>query len=786
MGRYRKMKKTDVTKPRPQGAKTNAANKKMASKYSGVHECKKDYLSNKEMSEAIEATLYSTLGDGEKLIFVIVSDLDNAGKYGESALAFTDKRVINADAERAESYEYSEIGSAKAKRMYGNAAIYIEGDSLKRTRVFRYTYSIVALCDMAAQFLNDLAGGTSFDSALEIVQATYDKLNLVCPKCGRTLLRAGAQCIQCQSKTKVVAKLVKYVKPEFKSLMLCVLISCVTTFLALVPPYMTRTIVDEVLPMSVAGEIAKGMAMLTGVVILLLGTHFLSHALGALRGYLTRRSGDRIVLNLRNDVYKKAQHLPMKFYDKTSTGSVINRISGDTATIQAFVLKITQECIVQFILMIGIILIMLIMNPKLTLLSLIPVPLVVIGSRIFSKKIAPFYHKIWRRWAKVTSVMTDTVPCIRVVKAFAGEDRAVDRFEKQNAEWYKVDMAAKITMVFPHIISFAVTCGSLLIWAVGGRWALLGDVSAGLLVSFISYASMFYGPVNFFAALSDSYQSALASTERILDILDAETEQNRDDAIKVDRLDGKIEFKNVNFSFDKTKKTLSNVSLTIEAGDIVGIVGTTGSGKSTLINLLLRFYDNYEGEILVDGHNIKDLDINSYRSCIGYVQQEPMMFSDTIFNNIAYGIPNASVEQVIHAAEVANAHEFITKQPDCYDSMLGERGVGLSGGEKQRLSIARAVLKNPSILVFDEATAAVDSETENQIQEAIERLISGRTTLMIAHRLSTLRKANKIVVVDEGKIIEFGSHDELMALKGKYYRLIEIQSMSNKDTISIK
>ena len=222
------------------------------------------------------------------------------------------------------------------------------------------------------------------------------------------------------------------------------------------------------------------------------------------------------------------------------------------------------------------------------------------------------------------------------------------------------------------------------------------------------------------------------------------------------------------------------MNLTIEPGDIVGIVGTTGSGKSTLINLLMRFYDNYEGEILVDGHNIKELDLEYYRSQIGYVQQEPMMFSDTIFNNIAYGKPDAHVEEVIHAAEVANAHEFIARQPDAYDAMLGERGIGLSGGERQRISIARAVLKNPSMLIFDEATASVDSETENLIQEAIERLISGRTTLMIAHRLSTLRKANRIIVVDQGKIIENGSHEELMALKGKYYKLIEIQSMSEK------
>lgn len=291
---------------------------------------------------------------------------------------------------------------------------------------------------------------------------------------------------------------------------------------------------------------------------------------------------------------------------------------------------------------------------------------------------------------------------------------------------------------------------------------------------------MFYQPVNFFAYLSDSYQSALAAAERILDILDAEPEQSAEDGLKPDVIRGRIEFRNVSFSFDRTKKVLSDVSVTIEPGDIVGIVGTTGSGKSTLINLLMKFYDGYEGEILVDGIDIRNLDTGHFRSKIGYVQQEPMMFSDTIYNNIAYGVPGRA-RRAGHQRRGRRQRARIHRAAaDAYDSMLGERGVGLSGGEKQRISIARAVLMNPSILIFDEATAAVDSETENLIQEAIERLISGRTTLMIAHRLSTLRKANKIIVVDQGRIIECGSHDELMALGGKYHRLIEIQSMSEK------
>ena len=344
----------------------------------------------------------------------------------------------------------------------------------------------------------------------------------------------------------------------------------------------------------------------------------------------------------------------------------------------------------------------------------------------------------------------------------------------------------KIIHAYPATVNTFVGFGSVVIWMLGGMAVLgvsgasVGEITAGVLVSFISYASMFYEPVNFFANLNDSYQQALSSAERIFDILDAEAEHDFGKGNVLPEVKGKIEFKNVSFSFDRTKKVLKNINLVIEPGDIVGIVGTTGSGKSTLVNLFLRYYDHYDGKILLDDVDIRKIDMEFFRSSIGFVQQEPMMFHDTIFNNIAYGDKRYGVDQVIAAADIANAHQFIVRQPDGYDSVLGERGVGLSGGERQRISIARAVLKNPSILVFDEATASVDSETEHLIQEAIERLISGRTTIMIAHRLSTLSKANKIVVVDNGSIIECGTPEELMALKGKYYRLVQIQTMSDK------
>ena len=741
----------------------------------------KELLINTALSDEEMKKLRSREDPAFPYLFAIVGDISVKSEYCRNVLLVSEKKIDTYEIDTdhfGRSVALDEVESAQNKRMYGNALLRLKLKSGETVNIFRYTFSVNALSEAAAGFIGTVSSGGNVDEAYDCMKAVYEKQLSVCPKCGRTLSSPGATCIHCASKKKVVAKLGKYLIPEIKQLVFSILLAVTSTSLSLIPPMLTKSLVDDILP-------NRNAEKLTYVAIGLVALHIMTHLIGAVRGTVLRKAGDRIILNLRNDVFEKAQYLPMRFYDKTSTGAVINRISGDSNTLLGFMLRITQEVVVEFFKMIGIIVVMLIMNPRLTLLSLIPVPLVVIGARIFGKKIRPFYLRIWRRWTAVASVLTDTIPGIRVVKSFTNEEGAAKRFKKENQEWYNTDAsAAAILNAFPAIVNTLISIGSVMIWVFGGRMVINGsaELTPGLLVSFISYASMFYGPVNFFANLYDSYQSALVSSERILDILDAEPEHDFGKGHVLPGIKGKIEFKNVSFSFDRTKKTLKNINLTINPGDIVGIVGTTGSGKSTLINLFMRYYDHYDGEIYVDGVNIKDIDMQYYRGQIGFVQQEPLMFHDTIFNNIAYGIENCPVERVLQAADVANAHEFIVRQPDGYDAVLGERGVGLSGGERQRVSIARAVLKNPSILVFDEATASVDSETEHLIQEAIERLISGRTTIMIAHRLSTLSKANKIVVVDNGEIIECGSPEELLAAKGKYYRLVEIQSMSDKLT----
>ena len=742
------------------------------------------FIANKKLNDTDREKLEQWIPREESLLFVIVGDLNIKNHYAHSFLAVTDQHIYafdDAHPEGVEKMAYGQLKSARVKRNYGNAMLVFtlsdkESTDRKRINFLRFSYTQANLFDAAAGYISAIVSGADMTEELAVVKAALEKQFCVCSKCGRTLIRPGAPCMKCQSKDEVIHKLGRYILPYKGILFFCLFLSVITTAASLAPPYMTRQLVDDVLP----GKDVKGLIV---CVLVLLSTYLIQHGIGTIRGYHLKNTGNKIVTDLRNDVYKKAQLLPMRFYDNTSTGSMINRISGDSNTIQAFMLRVTQEVLVQLFQMIGIVIIMFTMSWQLTLLSLVPVPFVVIGSRIFRKKMKPMYRRIWRTWAAVTSVLTDTIPGIRVVKAFANEEGGMAKFASRNAAWLATNKkASRITTLYPHVVGLLMNCGSLLIWALGGQLVIGGSdiISPGLLVSFISYTSMFYMPVNFFANFNDSYQQFLNSAERLMDIMDAEPEHNFAVGKHPEKITGRIEFRNVNFSFDRSKKTLNDINFVIEPGDVVGIVGTTGAGKSTIINLLMRYYDHYDGEILIDDINIRDIDMTYYRSQIGYVQQEPMMFNDTIYHNIAFGSPNATVEDVIHAADVANAHTFISRMPDGYDTVLGERGTGLSGGERQRLSIARAVLREPSILFFDEATASVDSETEHLIQESIEQLIRGRTTLMVAHRLSTLRKANKIIVVDRGKILEMGTPQELLAMKGKYYKLVQIQTMTEE------
>ncbi|MDO5479718.1 MAG: ABC transporter transmembrane domain-containing protein, partial [Clostridia bacterium] len=431
-------------------------------------------LINKAAPESFGELLKPYEREDEPFLFAIVGDLTLKQEYGQTAVVVTKERffVLDFSDNTVKEYKISDVASTRIKRMYSNAYMEITKKDGGKEVVARFTFAVAGLMDMASTFIKNMAAGNSFEDEMRTVEGTYEKLMCVCPKCGRTLLRPGADCIKCQSKSKVLGKFFKYIKPEIPVLICCFIISMLLIVIELLPPLTSKMIIDDILPNQKRG-------MLWAIVVFMFFAYIVHYGMAAFSSFLLSKCGTKIVSRLRNDVYEKAQHLPMKFYDKTPTGHVINRIGGDTSTIQSFMLTMTQTALQQILLFLGIMVTMLIMNWRLTLISLIPVPFVVWCGRAFGKKVAPYYRRIWRKWASVTSILTDSIPCIRVVKAFAGEKRAVNKFVKYNDEWATTNItASKITSVYPQLMGFLITIGTLAIWAFGGNWVI--DVETGV------------------------------------------------------------------------------------------------------------------------------------------------------------------------------------------------------------------------------------------------------------------------------------------------------------------
>jgi len=514
------------------------------------------------------------------------------------------------------------------------------------------------------------------------------------------------------------------------------------------------------------------------LVLAIIGLHVLSTCMGTGRTYMMRWLGNKIIYDLRTSAYNHLQRLSLSFYNKKETGRLMSRISYDTERLQDFIVRGLQEFIINIFLMTGMCIILFVRNWQLAALTLIPIPTLTFGSYIFGKKMHMVYHKVYRRMAGLSAILADTIPGVRVVKAFAAEDREVNRFNDKSGEYFDISMrAAKLSTIYFPIMGFATFAGGVIVRWFGGRDIVSGDMTLGDLMLFMGYMFRFYGPIHGLTRLNHMLQRAASAAERVFEILDAQPEvADKANAIDLPTIQGNIKFEDVVFSYDDEKNALDGISFEVKAGEMIGLSGPSGAGKTTLINLLGRFYDATEGSISIDGHNVRDVTMKSLRNQIGVVLQDPFLFHGTVAENIAYSNPGVSRAEVVAAAKAANAHDFIVNFADGYDTMVGERGTGLSGGEKQRISIARAILKDPRILILDEATSSVDTETESLIQAALERLVEGRTTFAIAHRLSTLRKADKLIILDKGELTEMGTHSELMKNNGLYKRLVDLQS----------
>lgn len=565
-------------------------------------------------------------------------------------------------------------------------------------------------------------------------------------------------------------RILSYIKPYMHRLIFAMFCTIMAAAGNLYIPWIIKDMIDEVLA-------DKNGTMLNWIAASIIAIFVVRGLFWHGQNYLMSYVGQSVIIDIRAAVFKKLQRLSVSFYDKNKTGTIMSYVTNDVNALQSAMVENTIEMITEGFILIGSVVAMIYLDWRLTLFTVSTFPVVLWFMEFFGKKIRKTGGRIQECTADITSVLQESVASARVIKSFVREDYEVDRFDVENRANFRANMKnAQLMATLTPVVELVAAIGVTMIIWYGGNNVINGTITAGSLVAFLTYAVNISNPIKRLTRVIGNIQKALAAAQRVFMIIDMPEEiaESRD-AKQLPEVSGKVEFQNVSFAYDDKGNVITDLSFSVKPGEVIAIVGPSGAGKSTIANLLPRFYDVNKGDIKIDGHSVREVTLDSLREQVGIVPQETMLFNGSVYNNILYGRLDATKEEIEAAAKAANAHDFIMQLTDGYETKLGDRGVNLSGGQRQRIAIARAILKNPRILILDEATSALDTESERVVQEALDRLMVGRTSFVIAHRLSTVKNADKILVLEKGNLVESGTHDELLALDGLYAHLYKIQ-----------
>lgn len=731
-----------------------------------------------ELSEPLQKAL--ELRDGESLWYCVPVDLgfDNGkkqaqGAYADAAwIAVTEERliVLSGGVKTAE-YELADCEKIKCEHQVYSGILTVFGKdgttSCAARFSMRHIIRVAYVARGAQTIINAGEEGRGLSDTDRVVSREYEKY---CEKCGRAL-PGTSRCPYCDGKADILKKFMALCG-EFTGRL--VLLSVMLLFIAavdLVSPMVQRQFIDDAL--STGNGTYTQLWWFIGITFVLLVSRL---ALGVGRYWFCARLGASISMSLRRKLYYKIQALSLSFINNRRPGELMNRVSRDTRQIREFMEEVFGDMLSTLVTMIVSLVMMFVISWKMSLLSLMFVVVVFVVTRAFWHHIRTIFHRQWLKFDDLSSNLQDIISGMRIVKSFGQEERESAKFTRKTQEFAAIQKKNEtFWAVFFPILTFLLGIGTYIAIYFGGIQVLEGDMSVGRLVQFVTYNGYLFGPLSWMTHLPRQVMQMVTSLNRIYDVLDEEPMLADKENSKAFPIEGAFEFEKVSFGYQTYEPVLENISFSVKPGEMIGLVGASGTGKSTLINLIMRLYDVDQGKIMLDGCDLRDIQMESLHSQIGVVLQETFLFSGSILANIRFAKQDATLEEVIRAARAANAHDFICKTPDGYNTYVGEHGYNLSGGERQRIAIARAILNNPRILILDEATSALDTESEFLIQQALDRLVKGRTTFAIAHRLSTLRNADRLVVIDKHGVAEIGTHNELLEQKGIYYGLVNAQ-----------